>query len=157
MPADLLQHVIGPTPYSAWWSWLAVGLTATLVVWYVGVFYLTSPGRSLRDLPLVGQAREHAIRRRSARVIREIGVRYRAGDLDAASAGAAINREVRQFLHRATGAPAEYMLMNDVSNSEIRSAAPVLEELIDIRFNGSSEVDVARLTRDAEELILSWT
>ena len=38
MPDDLLRHVIGPTPYSAWWLWTAIALTVALVLFYVGVF-----------------------------------------------------------------------------------------------------------------------
>ncbi|CQD02821.1 hypothetical protein BN970_00275 [Mycolicibacterium conceptionense] len=45
MPDDLLQYVIGPTPYSSVWLWTAIGLTLLLGAWYAGVFVLTSRRR----------------------------------------------------------------------------------------------------------------
>lgn len=157
MPDDLLRHVIGPTPYSSWSLWLAVLLSVILVGWYVGVLVLTLPGRRLRDVPLVGAARDRMIRHRFARAVNEIGRRYRAGELEAAQAGAAISAEVRRFLHRATGAPAEYMQTDDIANSEIAPAAGLLEQLTDVQFNAASQFDVGRVGDDAEELIRSWT
>ena len=54
MPVDdLLRHVIGPTPYSLWWLWLAVLLLLVLILWYAGVFLLTMPNRRLRDVPVI--------------------------------------------------------------------------------------------------------
>lgn len=157
MPDDLLRHVVGPTPYSSWWLWLAVALSAALALWYVCVFLFTTGGRRLRDAPFVAAARDHRIRSRSARAVREIGDRYRAGELDAAQAGAGVSNELRRFLHRATGAPAEYMQLADIADSEIAPAAKLLAELTDVRFNAESGLDVGRISVDAEELIKSWT
>ncbi len=154
MPDDLLRYVIGPTPYSAWWLWTAVALSVALVAWYVGVFVITSPGRSI---PLVAAVRDLTIRRRAVRAVRDIGDRHRAGELDAAATAGAVAREVRRFLHRMTGAPAEYMQLADVPNSEIAPAAMLLEKLADAQFNAASELDVDAVGRDAEELIRSWT
>ncbi|KAA0102318.1 hypothetical protein CIW49_03125 [Mycolicibacterium sp. P1-18] len=156
MPDDLLRHVIGPTPYSSSWLWLAVGLTVLLVAWYVGVFVVTMPRRRLRAVPLVGATRDRMIRFRAARNVRAIGDRYRAGDLAAAPAGEAVSRELRRFLHQVSGVRAEYMQVDDLQNSEIASAAPVLAALVDVRFNTASRLDVSDLSRDAEELIRSW-
>ena len=84
MPDDLLEHVIGPTPYSSVWLWIAIGLTLLLGGWYAAVFVLTSQRRPVRELPVLGAARAELLRRRSARAVRHIGNRYRAGDLTAA-------------------------------------------------------------------------
>jgi hypothetical protein len=157
VPDDLLRHLIGPQPYSSWWLVLAAGLTVALLAWYAGVFLLTGPGRGLRELPLVGAARERRLRHRSARAVRRIGDRYRAGELGSASAGSAASRELRRFLHDATGVPAQYLQMSDLANSDIAPAAGLLEQFIDIQFNAVTEVDVGRAISDAEELILSWT
>jgi hypothetical protein len=157
VPDDLLRHVIGPTPYSSWSLWLALALSTILVGWYLGVVLLTSPGRRLRDVPLVGAARDRMVRHRFARAVHEIGGRYRAGDLEPAQAGAAVSREVRRFLHRVTGVPAEYMQLDDIEHSEISSAAGLLEQLTDVQFNAASQFDVGRIGDDAEELIRSWT
>ena len=156
MPDDLIRHVIGPTPYSPWWLWLAVVLSILLVAWYAGIFLLTMPRRRLRTVPLVGVARDRVIRYRFGRAVRAIGDRYRAGELAAAPAGEAISREVRRFLHQLTGVRAEYMQLVDIVDSEIASAAPLLANLIDVRFNADSELDVGLVSRDAEELIRSW-
>lgn len=156
MPDDLLRHVIGPTPYPSWWLWLAIGLTVLLVAWYAGVVLLTMPRRRLRTLPVIGVARDRLIRHRFARAVRAIGDRYRAGELAAAPAGEAISREVRRFLQLATGVRAEYMQIDEVAMSEIASAAPLLADLIDVRFNAESALDVGEVSHDAEELIRSW-
>jgi hypothetical protein len=156
VPDDLIRHVIGPTPYSSWWFWLAVVLSLLLVSFYAGAFVLTMPRRRLRTIPLVGPARDRMIRRRFAAAVRTIGKRYRAGELDSASAGEAVDRELRRFLHEATGVRAEYMQLDAIAASEIASATTLLADLIDIRFNAESEVDVDRVSRDAEELIRSW-
>lgn len=156
MPDDLLRHVIGPTPYSAWWLWLAIGLSVLLVAWYVGVFVATMPRRRLLTVPLVGSTRDRMIRYRAARHVRAIGDRYRAGELAAAPAGEAISRELRRFLHQVSGVRAEYMHVDDVENSELAPAAPLLAHLVDVRFNAASELDVGQVSRDAEELIRSW-
>jgi hypothetical protein len=156
VPDDLLRHVVGPTPYSSWYPWLALILVAIVVGWYVGVVLFTSRARRLRDVPLVGAARDRMIRHRFARAVNEIGARYRAGELEAAPAGAAISRELRRFLHRATGVPAEYMQLDDIARSEIAPAARVLGDLTDVRFNAASQFDVGQISDDAGELIRSW-
>ena len=156
MPDDLLRHVIGPTPYSSWWLWLAIGLSVLLVAWYVGVVVFTMPRRRLRTVPLVGATRDRMIRYRAARNVRAIGDRYRAGELAAAPAGEAVSRELRRFLHQVSGMRAEYMQVEDVENSDIAPAATVLAHLVDVRFNTASQLDVGLVSRDAEELIRSW-
>ncbi|MBX8690586.1 hypothetical protein GO011_24410 [Mycobacterium sp. 20091114027_K0903767] len=157
MPDDLLQHVIGPTPYSPVWLWVAVGLTLLLGGWYAGVFVLTSRRRSVRELPVLGAARAELLRRRSARAVRTIGKRYRAGDLTAAGAGAAVSGELRAFLHAATGVRAQYMQVDAVAESAAAPAAPLLAELTDIQFNHRSTLDAGTAAATAEELIRGWT
>lgn len=156
MPDDLIRHVIGPTPYSSWWLWLAIVLSVLLVAWYAGVFLLTTPRRRVRTVPLVGVARDRILRYRSSRAVRAIGDRYRAGELAAAPAGEAVSHELRRFLHQVTGVRAEYMQLSQIENSEIAPAAPLFANLIDVRFNAASELDVGQVSRDAEELIRSW-
>ncbi len=156
MPVDLLRHVIGPTPYSGVWLWVAVVAAAALIVWYTGVFMLTRPGR--RPLPLVGAARAELVKRRFARAVRRIGIRYRERDLASAAAGAALSREVRAFLHAMTGARAQYMQVDDIAaQSTLAPAAPLLADLTDVQFNMHSTVDVAAASDHAEELIRTWT
>jgi hypothetical protein len=157
VPDDLLRHVVGPAPYSSWSAWLALIIATVLAGWYVGVFVFTSPGRRLGEIPLLGAARDRLIRHRFARTVNDVGARHRAGEVDAAEAGAAISRELRRFLHLVTGVPAEYMQLDDIRNSEIAAAATLLEELTDARFNAESHVDVGRVSDDAEGLIRSWT
>nr|MDP9168697.1 hypothetical protein [Actinomycetota bacterium] len=81
MPDDLVGHLIGPTPYSAGWAWMAVGLSLVLVGWYVGVVVVTMPRRRLRTVPLIGAAHDRLVRLRFARAVRAVGDRYRAGQL----------------------------------------------------------------------------
>lgn len=157
MPDDLLRHVIGPTAYSPAWWWLAAALILLLVVWYTAVFVLTSTRRRLRDLPVIGAARDELIKRRATRAVRSIGNRYRAGDLAAAPAGAALSREVRAFLHAATGVRVQYMQIDDIAISTLAPAAPILSELTDVQFNDRSTVDIGVASESAEELIRRWT
>lgn len=157
MPDDLLRHVIGPTPYSAWWLWIAALLLFVLIVWYAGVFVVTMPRRRLRDVPVLGAVHGELVRRRFAATVRGIGARYRAGDLPAAQAGAAVSRALREFLQQTTGVRVQYMQLEDIAAGELASAAPLLEQLNDARFNAASQVDVGAVSDSAEELIRSWT
>ena len=157
MSGELVGFVIGPTPYSSWWVWLAALMLVVLIGWYAAVFVFTMPGRRIRGLPVIGAARSELIKRRSARAVRAIGERYRAGELAAAPAAAAVSREVRAFLHAATGVRAEYMQVDDIADGELASAAPVLAELVDAQFNADTIVDVGAASDSAEELIHSWS
>lgn len=157
MPDDLLRHVIGPTPYSPVWLWTAIGLILLLGAWYAAVFALTSSRRPLRELPVLGAARAEFLRRRAAHAVRAIGNRYRSGDLAAAPAGAALSRELRAFLHAATGVPAQYLQVDAIAESAAAPAAPILAELTDIQFNHRSTLDAGTASATAEELIRGWT
>lgn len=157
MPDDLLRFVSGPTPYSRWWLALAVLLLLLVIAWYVGIFVFTKPGRRIRDVPIVGVARHELLRRRYARAVRQVGERYRAGELAAAPAATAVSRELRAFLHRVTGAPAEYMHVDAIASSEIASAAPLLTVLVDAQFNVDSTCDVGVVSNSVEELIRTWS
>ncbi len=157
MPDDLLRHVIGPTPYSPVWLWTAVGLILLLCAWYIAVFVLTSPRRPVRDLPILAAARAELLRRRSAHAVRMIGNRYRTGDLSAVSAAAALSRELRGFLHAATGVPAQYLQVAAIAESAAAPAAPILAELTDIQFNHHSSLDAGTTGDSAEKLIRGWT
>lgn len=157
MSDELVRFVVGPTPYSSWWLWLAVLLFLVLSGWYTAVFVFTMPGRRVRGLPVIGAARSELVKRRSARAVRAVGERYRAGELAAAPAAAAVSRELRAFLRAATGARAEYMQIDAIAAGELASAAPVLAELIDAQFNADTVVDVGAASASAEELIHSWS
>lgn len=157
MSDELVRFVSGPTPYSSWWVWLAVALLVVLVGWYAAVFVFTMPRQRIRGLPLLGAARSELAKRRSARTVRAIGERYRAGELAAAPAAAAISRELRAFLHAATGTRAEYMHIDAIATGGLALAAPVLAQLNDAQFNAGSRVDVGSVSDSTEELIHAWS
>ncbi len=157
MSDELLRFIIGPTPYSSWWLWLAALLLLIVIGWYAAIFVFTMPGRRIRALPVIGATRSELLKRRSARAVRAVAQRYRAGELAAAPAAAAVSRELRTFLHHATGVRAEYMQVNAIAASELSSAAPVLSELNDAQFNADSHSDVGAVTDMAEELIRTWS
>src|SRR5215218_8692155 len=115
------------------------------------------PGRRIRGLPVIGAARSELAKRRSARTVRAIGERYRAGELAAGPAAAAVSRELRAFLRAATGARAEYMQVDAIATGELAPAAPVLTDLTDAQFNADSIVDVGAAADSAEELIHTWS
>jgi hypothetical protein len=157
VPDDLLRHVIGPTPYSSWWLWIALVLALLLAGWYLAVFVLTMPGRRLRDLPVIGATRSELLRRRFGRAVHAIGERYRSGEVASAPAAAAVSRELRIFLHQITGVRAEYMQLDDIAAGELASAATVLTELTDLQFNAESVADLSSVSDSAEELIRTWS
>ncbi len=157
MPDDLLRDVIGPSPYSSWWLWIAVAAFVLLVVGYAAIVIGTLPRRRLHALPLVGAAREKMLRRRFIRSIREIGERHRAGELATAAAGAATSRQLRIFLHQATGLPTEFLQLDDFGRGELAPAAPVLAQLNDVQFNPASRIDLGAATDSVEEVIRTWT
>jgi hypothetical protein len=157
VPDDLLDFVVGPTSYSSSWLWLAVASVLVLICWYATVSVITLPGRRIRELPVIGVTRSELLKRRFARAVRAIGDRYRADDLSAAAAAAAVSRELRTFLHQATGTRTEYMQVVAIAAGELAAAAPVLAELTDLQFNADSTLDVASVSDAAEELIRTWS
>jgi hypothetical protein len=157
VPDDLLRFVSGPTPYSSWWLWVAIFLLLVLIGWYAAVFYLTVPRRQIRDLPVIGTTRGELLKRRFARAVHAIGDRHRTGELAAGPAAEAVSRELRAFLHQATGARAEYMQVDAIAAGQLAPAAPVLTDLIDAQFNADSTVDVGSVSDSVEELIRTWT
>lgn len=156
MSVDLLRFVAGPEPYSAWWWWFALALIAVVITWYTAVFTWTMPSWRLRRIPAVRLAHARLIRRKFDRAIRDIDDKRRAGDLSDAQAFAAMNRTLRSFLHQKTGVRAQYQHIEDVTDSEIAAAAPLLETLNDARFNTRSDVDAQRVGSDVRELIRTW-
>lgn len=160
VPDDLLGYLIGPTPYSSTWLGVAAALVAAIVLWYAAVFWWTAPGRQHREPSVIGSARVALLRRRALRRIDEAEKRFGAGDLAAAAAGAAMNLEVRRFLHGATGVRAEYLQVPDlaaVSGGTLAPAVPVLSDLEDVQFNADSTVDIGAAGRAAAELVRQWT
>lgn len=160
MPDDLLGYLIGPTPYSSVWLWLAAALIVLTALWYAGVFWWTAPGRQHSEPSLVGSARVALQRRRALRSINAIQNRYRAGQLAAPATGAALSEEVRRFLHQATGLRAEYVQVPDIAavgGGVLAPAATVLADLEDAQFNADSVIDIEATARAAEELVRQWT
>ncbi|CAJ1510626.1 hypothetical protein [[Mycobacterium] burgundiense] len=157
MPDELLQYLIGPTPYSVRWLWLAVVLAVGLIGWYVLVFVLTMAPGKLAEIPVVGTARNEWLKRRSAGSVRRIVTSYRAGDSDTVAAGAAISRELRTFLGQLTGVRAHHLQLSAIAESELAPAAPILADLIDAQFNAESTVDLVIVGESTEELIRTWT
>jgi hypothetical protein len=156
VPDDVLQFVIGPSPYATSWLWIGLALLAIVVVWYVGVFTWTLPSERLRSTPWIRSVHSKLLRRRFSGAIRAIDERYRAGELTAAQAGSQMSRTLRSFLHQATGTRAQYMHVDRISASELAEAAPVFAALNDAQFNSASPVDVSEVGSTAEELIRSW-
>ncbi len=156
MPDDLLRFVFGPTPYSASWLWLALGLLTLVIAWHVGVFVWTLPSHQLRRLPLIRSVHATLLRRRFARAVGSIGERYRAGGLSAAQAGAQMSGTLRSFLHQATGTRAQYMHVDDIGSSDLAAAAPLISRLNDVQFNTGSQVNVEEAGSATEELIRKW-
>ena len=156
MPDDVLQFVIGPSPYAASWLWFGLALLIVVIVWYAGVFIWTLPADRLRSIPGIRSVHSKLLRRRFSRAIRSIDGRYRSGELTAAQAGHEMSRTLRSFLHQATGTRAQYMHVDHISSSELAEAAPLFAALNDAQFNTTSPVDVSEVGSTAEELIRSW-
>ena len=123
MPDDLLGGLIGPTPYSSVWLWLAVALAVLTALWYIGVFWWTAPGRTRSEPSVIGSARVALQRRRALRAIHDIQNHYRTGELTAVAAAAALGEQVRRFLHDATGVRAEYVSAGESSSGDPPSSS----------------------------------
>ncbi|MBW0018851.1 MAG: hypothetical protein JO236_15070 [Mycobacterium sp.] len=157
MPDELLPHLFGPQSYSSWWLVWAVLLLVALTVWHASVFVWTLPAHRLRRLPLVRRLHAQLIRNRFARRVQHIADQYRAGRMSAPQACAAISRTLRSFLHQATGAPAQYLHVDDLAGNHLAAAASLLTRLGDAQFNAEARADVADVNIEAQELIRSWT
>jgi hypothetical protein len=157
VPDELLRHVIGPTPYSPWWLWLAILLLLLVITWYATVFIATLPSDRLRGRPVVGPVHARLLRRRYAGRIADITADHEAGRMSAAEACAAISRTLRSFLHQATGVRAQYMQIDTLAGSSVGAAAPVLADLGEARFADHPHADVGRLSARARELVRTWT
>ncbi|WP_197376308.1 hypothetical protein [Mycolicibacterium baixiangningiae] len=162
MPDELLRHVMGPTPYSTLWLWVALLLLILVIAWYVVVFVATLPSEKLRGRPVIGPLHSGLLRRRYAGRIADITAEHEAGRMSAPEACAAISSTLRSFLHQATGVRAQYMQLDALAASRVGSAAPVLSELGEMRFNDDAHnddahADVADLSARAQELVRTWT
>jgi hypothetical protein len=157
VPDDLLRYVFGPQPYSSWWLWLAVLIVLCVSGWYAGIFVWTLPSHRLRSIPVARRVHARLIRHRFARSVQRIADEHSAGRLPAPAAGAAISRTVRSFLHQATGGRAQYLHIDAIAAGELAAAAPLLTRLGDEQFNAETQVDVADVSAQAQELIRSWT
>lgn len=149
---DLLRYVIDPTPYSAWWPWLAAALVLCVIAWYAWLFMPTSG-----EVRLIRVVRDEMIKLRTVRDIRGIARRHRSGDLSAPAAAAALSRELRRFLRSATGLRVQYMHVGAIAAGPAGAAAPLLSELVDVQFNPRSTVDVGDACVTAEGLVMRWS
>lgn len=156
MPDDLLRFVSGPMTYSSWWLWLGLLLLLSVIAWYMGVLTCTLSAHRLRALPVVRVMHARLLRHRFAHSVQRIASRYRAGELSADDAGAAMSRTLRSFLYQATGTRAQYMHVDEIGASDLAPAAPMLSALEDARFNAATGVRIDDVGHRTEELIRSW-
>lgn len=156
MPDELLRHVIGPTPYSTWWLWVAVVLLLVVFAWYAIVFVATLPSEKLRGRRGLGTLHAKALRHRYIRRIASVTEGHASGRLTDADAYAALSGTLRSFLHQATGVRAQYMQLDALADSVAAPAVPVLAEITDVRFAGARG-DVGALAARAQELVRTWT
>ena len=157
MPADDLLRFIGePLAVSRWW--LALGVLGILAVigWCVGIYVWTMPAAPLQSLPVLGSLRADLTRRRFTRSVRQIGDRFRNGDLTPAQACAELSSVVRTFLSVATGTPAQYMHVSELAASPVARASPLVAELTAAQFDHTASPDVTTLEHAAEQLISAW-
>jgi hypothetical protein len=93
---------------------------------------------------------------RYGRAVRAIGSQYRAGEMAAKPAAAAISRALRTYLRESTGVPVDYMPAGAIAVSELASTAALFDLLADAQFNPDSIVDVGALSDSAADLIRTW-
>lgn len=157
MPDNLLRHVFGPQPYSAWWLVWAILLVLVVIAWYSVIFVWTLPSHRLRHIPVVRRMHARIVRNRYARCAQRIAGDYYAGRASATEACAAISRTLRSFLHQATGERAQYLHVGEVADGDLAAAAPLLTRLGDAQFNAETQIDIGDVSASAQELIRSWT
>ncbi len=130
------------------------------VPWYAAVFVLTS-GDFVRcgSCPSSAPHGPNCCGGVPARAVRAIGNRYRAGDLTAAGAGAALSGELRTFPARRGDRGAGPVHAGRCHRGQCSRAGRTdsWAELTDIQFNHRSALDAATASATAEELIRGWT
>jgi hypothetical protein len=156
VPDDVLEFVIGPSPYAASWLWLGLALLLIVIAWFVGVVVWTLPSDRLRSIPWIRTLHSKSLRRKFSRTIVEIGARHRSGELSTPEASHQMSKTLRSFLHQATGTPAQYMHVEGIRSSELARAAPLFSALDDAQFNSASPVEISQVGSTAEELIRTW-
>jgi hypothetical protein len=157
VPDNVLDYVIGPSPYSAMWLWVGLALLAVVIAWLAGILLWTLPAERLRSIPWIRSVHAKLLRRRFSRAIHAIEDRYRTGEISVAQAGGLMSRTLRSFLHQATGTRAQYMHVAAIASSDLADAAPLFAALDDAQFNAASSVRIGEVGSTAEELIRSWT
>ena len=76
---DLLRYVMDPTPYSAWWPWIAAALVLLVIAWYSWLFIATTPKRRFGDARLIRVTRHLDLYARRAHGARRHSGRARVG------------------------------------------------------------------------------
>lgn len=152
-----MRFVVGPSTPSSALPWVAAVLTLLVIGWYVALFARTATSEPGAKPGVVARANAALVRRRFARDARRVGERLGSGDLTSVAAAAELSRILREFLHRHTGAPAQYMQVDDVAAGDLAPAAPLLLQLNDVQFNAQSTEDAGLLSGATEELIQSWS
>lgn len=157
MPTDLLRYISGPTAYPLWWAVIAALLIAALIGWYTTVYVWTLPPTTLRKIRGLSILHRRLLARRFSRAITATTSSYRAGAITPAQACAAYSRTLRSYLHVATGQRAQYMHTDELAESTLAPAAPLIAALNDARFTAAARIDVERFSAAVEEMIRSWT
>ncbi|MBW0013468.1 hypothetical protein [Mycobacterium sp.] len=157
MPADLLHYLGGPTGFSRWW-WALAGMCAVVLVGYYAVVYVwTLPPARLRRIPLIREVHGRLLRRRFLRTVASTTARYRSGQLPGREAAAAISAALRSFLHLSTGAPVQYMHIDDIiRDDQLASTATAFVALGDAQF-ATEPADIDGVARATTEVIRTWT
>lgn len=154
MPDDLLRFVVGPEPMRGWWLLLPALAALLVIAWYVAVLTMTA---APEHRGAIQRTRDALGRRRALRAVRGIRTDLEAGTVEPPAAAEGVNRALREFLQRATGARIEYMPVTSMEKVDIGLPTALFVGLDDVRFNAGSTEDVAALAATAEEVIAAWT
>ncbi|WP_421843937.1 hypothetical protein [Mycobacterium sp.] len=117
----------------------------------------TLPAAQLRRIPLVRSVHTRLLRRRFSRTITAVVGNYRSGRLSGGQAASAMSRTLRSFLNISTGARAQYMHIDDITNdTQLTTTAPVFAALNDAQF-ATEPADVDRAAQATMAVIRTWT
>lgn len=144
-------------PYSTGWLLLGCLLLLAIALYYLLSWLLTRP-RPVREVPppapppiSIEQARFSAMAE-----IGGIEHRFHTGQLTARRAHAELSLVVRDFVSRATGAPADRMTLSELRRTPYRGAARAVAEYYPVVFGARDAESVQHGLMAARRVVTLW-
>jgi len=160
-------ELVDPIPYAWWWPWVALGIAAAVVAWYVWVVRSTrapagaepGPPPAARTAPAARvQADPYAALRSTALArLDEVERRYRAREIDVRGVNLEMRWALREFATGRTGVDTTAMTAATARlDRRTRPLASLLEESSVPAFASTSRTRVGRTLEKARKRVRTW-